>query len=68
MNKVEVEQLLRALTGGQSPSIGDTIVFGEEGWKYGVPLVDGSTLADVIEDFQAQIDALDARVTALETP
>jgi hypothetical protein len=45
MNKFEAEAFLRALTGGDTPGLGETIIFsapeGDEqnpGWRYASPL------------------------------
>ena len=35
MNRYEVELLISALTGGNQPNVGDSIVFGLEGWTFG---------------------------------
>lgn len=35
MNRYEVELLISALTGGSQPNVGDSIVFGLDGWTFG---------------------------------
>jgi len=34
MNRVEAEVVLRALTAGANPQVGDTIIFTEKGWEF----------------------------------
>ena len=69
MNRFEAEALIRDLTGGDTPEPGETIIFDPKlGWTFGLPTIDGVMISTTLDSLQAQIDALDARVTALEGP